>query len=240
MHDSGLSGLLLSTALPIMTVALTAAALSTAAASAADITISNGAGPAAIFVFGPGQTETMGEVFTPPVSGTLTSFSLSLAVNGTSTGGVGELFGGVGAWNGGPDPGNTSAGSPINLYQSPDFPSTGIQTFTFTPDIRVLAGEQYVAYLSVYGVTGAQGEAGMTGFLGANLVPGINYFVLTGGTDVDPRGNSNWEGCACNFTAQFSATFTVPEPSTWAMLLVGFVGFSFADYWASRRGGAPA
>jgi hypothetical protein len=29
---------------------------------------------------------------------------------------------------------------------------------------------------------------------------------------------------------------TVPEPSTWAMMLVGFAGLGFVSYRASRRG----
>ena len=237
MHHSRFNRLLLSSALSIMIGAFASAVLSTADASASDITISNGPGTAGIYSFGPGVGETYGEVFTPPVSRTLTSFSLSLIPN--TTGGVRELFGGVGTWNGGPSPVNDTAGSPVNLYQSADVASTEPQTFTFTPDVSVTAGNQYVAYLSVFGVAGAFGSAGMPGFLGANLVPGINYFVVD--PQSDPRGNSNWEGCACEFTAQFSATFTtVPEPSTWAMMLAGFAGLGFATYRASRKSAALA
>jgi hypothetical protein len=223
----------LSIALSIVTGAFAAGA------NASEITISNGGGPAENFEFGPEETKTMGEVFTPPVSGTLTSFSLTLGPD-DSLPGVAELFGGVGTWNGGPDP-NASAGSPTNLYQSANVPSTAsIQTFTFTPDVRVTAGEQYVAYLSVYGITGDQGHSGMIGFIGTNLVPGINYFALTG-DDVDPRGNSNWEGCACDFTAQFSATFTtVAEPSTWALMALGFGALGLAGWRSRRRGVAVA
>jgi hypothetical protein len=36
-----------------------------------------------------------------------------------------------------------------------------------------------------------------------------------------------------------AATPTVPEPSTWAMLLLGFVGLGFAGYRASRKGVRP-
>jgi PEP-CTERM motif len=37
-----------------------------------------------------------------------------------------------------------------------------------------------------------------------------------------------------------SDTLTVPEPSTWAMMLVGFAGLGFAGYRASRRTAAAA
>jgi hypothetical protein len=33
---------------------------------------------------------------------------------------------------------------------------------------------------------------------------------------------------------------TVPEPSTWAMMLTGFAGLGFAGYWASRKTAALA
>jgi hypothetical protein len=36
----------------------------------------------------------------------------------------------------------------------------------------------------------------------------------------------------------FSATLTVPEPSTWAMMILGFAGLGFAGYRASRKAAA--
>jgi hypothetical protein len=33
---------------------------------------------------------------------------------------------------------------------------------------------------------------------------------------------------------------TVPEPSTWAMMLIGFVSLSFAGYRSTRRAAAAA
>ena len=34
---------------------------------------------------------------------------------------------------------------------------------------------------------------------------------------------------------EFSLGSGVPEPSTWAMMLVGFTGFGFAGFWAQRK-----
>ena len=31
-----------------------------------------------------------------------------------------------------------------------------------------------------------------------------------------------------------------PEPSTWAMMLVGFAGLGYAGYWRARRAAAQA
>lgn len=34
----------------------------------------------------------------------------------------------------------------------------------------------------------------------------------------------------------FSVIYSVPEPSTWAMMIIGFAGMALAGYRASRRG----
>ena len=41
-------------------------------------------------------------------------------------------------------------------------------------------------------------------------------------------------------TAAFDAPGTIPEPSTWMMMLLGFVGLGFFGYRASRKGVAVA
>jgi hypothetical protein len=201
------------------------------AAQAASVTLSNGTASTSIGDFGSPDTQTYGEVFTAPISGTLTSFTLSL------DGGVGSLYGGVGTWNGGSNFG-FGFGSPTNLYQSADVASTGAQSFTFSPDIHVAAGNQYVAYLSVYGDSAANGTTEMPfNFYADNVVPGINYFVWnnTNGGGA-PQGNPSWNYFADYGTAQFSATVSgVPEPSTWAMLLLGFAGLGFAGYRRAKK-----
>jgi PEP-CTERM motif len=203
------------------------------AASAADVTMSNGTGTTTIGPFGSPNTQTFGEVFTPTISGELTSFTLSLNA------GVGSLYGGVGAWNGGPDF-VVGAGSPVNLYTSANVASTGAQSFTFSPDVAVTKGVQYVAYLCVFDEEDANAVAEMPSFPEDNVVTGINYFVYNnydGATSGDPAGNPAWNYSAFNHgTAQFSFTVsdsgsgTVPEPSTWAMLLLGFAGLGYAGH----------
>jgi hypothetical protein len=47
-------------------------------------------------------------------------------------------------------------------------------------------------------------------------------------------------GANQNFTLQIGPTAAVPEPSTWAMMLVGFAGLGFFGYRASRKGAALA
>ncbi|WEK44270.1 MAG: PEPxxWA-CTERM sorting domain-containing protein [Candidatus Sphingomonas colombiensis] len=182
------------------------------AGSATAQTISNAPTDGSISAFGVPNTLTYGQVFTAPVTGTLSSFTLSL------NGGVGALFGGVGTWNGG----SSFAfgyGSPTNLYQSANVASSGAQAFTFTPNVAVVAGQQYVAYISAFGVAGASGTTSMPGGTSA---PGIDYFVWNNTSDA--RGNTSWNYFGDLGNALFSATFNggVPEPATWALMILGF------------------
>ena len=55
-----------------------------------------------------------------------------------------------------------------------------------------------------------------------NSLPGVS---LTAGND---------------YVAYLTVAGTVPEPSTWAMMLLGFAGLGFAGYRASRKSEAVA
>jgi hypothetical protein len=58
-------------------------------------------------------------------------------------------------------------------------------------------------------------------FATLGLAPGVYLYTFGSGTNAD------------TFTVEVSAP--VPEPSTWAMMLIGFAGLGFAGYRASRR-----
>lgn len=177
-------------------IALAAVAAVSLAGAAGAVTISNAATGASVWPFGVPDSQTYGQVFSAPVTGTLTSFTLYL------DGGVGELAGGVGTWNG------TAAhgfgfGSPTNLYLSAPVTSAAGGAYTFTPNVAVTAGNLYVAYLTVFGVAGANSFTSMP--LGDNSDPNILYFVWNNTSD--PVGNPSWNYFFNIGDALFEATF---------------------------------
>jgi hypothetical protein len=86
--------------------------------------------------------------------------------------------------------------------------------------LHVAASDQGPDILPAMGVAGD----GATGFKGA-LGPG-QYSV--------------WVQDDKPFSYDFSFQIAVPEPSTWVMMLVGFVGLGYAGYRASRKGEAAS
>ena len=169
--------------------------------------------------FGVPDTLTYGEVFTAPMTGVLTSFTLWL------NGGVGSLEGSVGTWNGG-STFDVGHGSPSTLYTSAPQASTGAQSFTFTPNVSVTAGDQYVAFLSVFDDPNATAITSMP--LSSNSVPGIDYFVFNNTTS--PYGNTSWNYFVDIGNVQFMAVFNdtlvaVPEPGSLVLLGIALMGF---------------
>jgi hypothetical protein len=73
----------------------------------------------------------------------------------------------------------------------------------------------------------------------------FSFQVLSGPTDIV---GPNWTAAAAGITlrglgaSKFTpaGVLTVPEPSTWAMMLIGFVGLGFAGYRSTRRSAAVA
>jgi hypothetical protein len=139
------------------------------AVPASATTLSNGPGSSGnIASFGAdGASTTYGQVFTAPVTGTMTSFTMWL------NGGVGEISGSVGTWNGTSGHG-FDFGSPTNLFTSAATASGTGGGFTFSPNVSVTAGSLYVAFLSVFGLN-LFGSTSMP--LSDTDTPGINYFV---------------------------------------------------------------
>jgi PEP-CTERM motif len=216
-------------------IGLFAAALSlyAAPAFAVSVTLSNTPTGTSEFSFGNNEdlsSTTYGEVIQAPITGELTSFTLLLSAE-PSEGTYGPILGGVGVWNG--------TGVSSILYTSSAV--TAAPTNTFSPDVSVVAGQEYVIFLSTEGLsttpffeTGSPRGTSTSGLIGFAF---NDAFFGTG------YGNSTWTigltGDNIVTSATFSSTSTIPEPSTWAMMLLGFAGLGFAGY-RSRKAASIA
>jgi hypothetical protein len=91
-------------------------------------------------------------------------------------------------------------------------------------------------------------SADLSDFIGSGRVPTSVSVSDAGGTAAFISSTFETESVTYNFTlisssvpgtpifpASPTLTLSVPEPSTWAMMLIGFAGLGFAGYRASRR-----
>jgi len=170
------------------------------------------------------QTQYIGQAFTSPISGQLTDFQFTL---NSST--VTSLYAAVYEWNG---------SNPTSLlWKSPTISGTGSEpdgggVFDFSPTgVNLLQGHTYVAFLSTYGITGNAGLATVGSCFGGGCTggdPNLGKLVFA---NVFPDGTTTWGDGRGIYDATFQATISaVPEPSTWAMMLLGFAGVGYMTY----------
>ena len=168
--------------------------------------------------FGSPDSTSYGEFFTAP-GGALQSWTFySDSVN---TAGNLELV--IANWTG------TAATGPA-LYTSGTISDAGTsgEALTFSGiNLALTSGQQYIAYMTVAGVSnpvqGAEIETSSTNVLSSGAA-----YDNSNGADPLTSGNNTWHIAGGQFN--FSATFgpaSVPEPAGMATLLFGLVGLGF-------------
>jgi hypothetical protein len=116
------------------------------------------------------------------------------------------------------------SGAPADLSSSTTgflAESTGITggVYDFPIDLVLQPGTQYFLY-----------EDAILGPSGGNVISGgVFYEATDAGADFAP-----FEGESANFTVSGDVASVVPEPSTWALMALGFGLLGGAGYWRRR------
>ncbi len=220
---------------------VTALAVAVVTPAAAQTTIGAGGG-GIIQSWGKPNTQTYGQTITAPTDNILNSFSFWLGRTSTnfpepSTPSL-SFMAYVYAWNG------SMAAGPA-LYTSGVFthdatPSTPFTEYAFgTGGLSVVPGNVYALFLSTSGLSGTgriQWETATSDEYGG----GTSVFLNNGENTADWTTSpwASYEGPDLHFEANFTAaTATVPEPSTWVMLLTGLLALGAVVLRAKRDGG---
>ena len=177
-----------------------------------------------LYPFGVTDTSTYGEVFTVGADNTLNSFSLFLNDQYGETGTV-DFKGYLYAWDG-----TKATGGQLYASGTRTYSGGGAHEFAFsTGALSLVSGQQYVAFLSTAGLQVGQNDVGfgmpLTGNYGGSLVGGGAVYYNTG-NDFGPLTSSQWDYLPTYGLGDvwFKASFNqgVPEPASWALMLVGF------------------
>ena len=187
-------------------------------------------GSTAISAWGGNATHTYGEVLTAPGS-SLTSFTFEVNDGGSPANYVAQVY----AWSG-----STTTGGPVGaaLYTGaasilPGF--SGFQAVTTnTGGVAVTPGQRYSILLFDGSGDGVRGNWGRIA-AHPGVVGDVGFFFN--------NGPSNANGTFNDFgSLAYSATFTnsVPEPTSWALMLMGFGSIGAAARSGRRKQAAVA
>ncbi len=167
-----------------------------------------------VYPFGSPDTATYGQTFTAGASDTLNSFSLFLNGTGSSL----TFRGYLAEWNG-------STATNL-LYTSGDqtiSSAAQYQEFAFAPNVELTAGAQYVAFLSISDLPAqVSGTYTMPYSSLTDALPGGGFVFQNNGQNFGQLFGTVWSSFGSNDVA-FKASFgAVPEPATWALMILGF------------------
>lgn len=199
-------------------------------------TIPSWDGSNGISAFGGTSTGVYGETFTAPAAA-ITSFTFEVNDLGTELDGV---YGQVYAWSGSLTGGSGSQGAvgpalftsgPISIGASNNFQAVTVNTGS----THLTPGQNYVILLADTGGDSAGAEFGLVGHGTAND-GGFNFY--NNDYTLGSISANNWDDFGDFGSLAYSAAFAgVPEPATWAMLILGVAMVGFA---ARRRTAAMA
>jgi hypothetical protein len=159
-----------------------------------------------IYAFGYPDNATVGQTFIAPEP-QFNNFSMYLYAREGGSGTL-DLRGYVGVW----DPGINSGHVSSILFESATQTMNAVgtlQQFTFTPNLPLTVGQQYIAFVSISNLPAPTG----TNLFGmpyeTSTVPGDAFFL---GNSLDP---SQWTSakwlCGCFYDFWFQASFGSPE-----------------------------
>ncbi len=218
----------------IVAIATAALAFASTAASAGTIsTLGLWDNTTFINAWGGDATNTYGEVLVSPGT-SLTSFTFEVNNNGIDANYVAQIY----AWSG-----STTGGGQVGpaLYTGSASVLAGFNGFQAvtidTGGVAVTRGQTYAILLYDGSDDGVSGQWGLTPPFGSHpgVAGDVGFFFNNGPSDA----NGTFDDFG---SLAYSATFTgdVPEPATWALMLVGFGATGVAFRSARRRGAVAA
>lgn len=215
----------------ILAACMIAATSTSAIAQSQSIVLAPSNDPAlALDGFGQPGVPTVGQTFTiPGTAAFLTDFHFSLANDVNYGTGAELLFRPyLMAWNG-----TNATGDNLLLFNPAEpgsvAPEGSYMDYLFAAGVPVTPGDMYVAFLSASGVP--QSGSGLNRIFGteAPYSDGQLVYAFTDNDAPDFTSPDVWYNggdADLAFTANFSNTSTVPEPSEFVLLATGFSGLA--------------